>query len=170
MIAQGRLGLETDGEEHEGMVTFTKGIVIATEMYTEAMKSGDPELMFLAEYTYMSEELEHAETNETGAHASAVAAVQSFDDALLALKAVADPAMYQGVELALPHRGQWRYKSLPRDAFHVACIAHKTRIKNGLSRFGVSRRDRSLAELRITVLAAAQQMYIKKQQAALTRD
>jgi hypothetical protein len=169
-IAQGRLGLETDGEEHEGMAAFKKGIAIAAELYTEVMKTGDPELMLLAEYTYMSEELEHAETDETGAEASAAAAVQSFDDALLALKAVADPTMYAGVELALPHCGQWRYKGFPRDAFHVACLAHKTRIKNGLSRFGVNRRDRSLAELRVIVFTAAQNEYTKKQQAVLAKD
>ncbi|MDR1787465.1 MAG: hypothetical protein LBR16_03335 [Treponema sp.] len=166
-IAQGRLGMETEGEASKGVAVFAKGIAAAAELYTEVIASKDPELMILAEYTYMSEELKHAEAGESGAEASAAAAIQSFDDALLVLKTVENPAVYEGAEQAFPHYGQWRCKGFPRDAFHVACIAHKTRIKNGLSRFGVNRRDRTLAELRIAMLNAAQDGYLEKQKKAL---
>ncbi|MDR3301373.1 MAG: hypothetical protein LBT01_02420 [Spirochaetaceae bacterium] len=73
---------------------------------------------------------------------------------------------YHTVDMAFPHRNQWRYKGLPRDAFHVACIAHKTRLKNGLSRLGLPKLDRELAKIRIDALTAIQQCYIEKQLAA----
>jgi hypothetical protein len=73
-------------------------------------------------------------SREIKGKASAEAALQNFDDAFLALKAVGEGAAYHIAEQTFPHRGQWRYQGLPRDAFHVACIAHKTRLKNDLSR------------------------------------
>jgi hypothetical protein len=72
-IAAGRLGIETDGSEHEGMVSFSQGARIADSLYAKAMKSADCELMIAAEYTYLSKELEYAEENEGGAEASAAA-------------------------------------------------------------------------------------------------
>jgi hypothetical protein len=167
-IAAGRLGLEIDGSEHEGMVTFSQGTKIAALLYTEAMNSGDCELMIVAEYTYLGKELEYAEDNEGGAEASAAAAIQAFDDALLALKVVENKDLYKGVDSAFPHRGKWRYNGYPNDAFHVACTSHITRIKNGLSRFGVNRRDRALAELRIAMFNASQAVYLAKQRKALS--
>jgi hypothetical protein len=169
MIAAGRLGFETDGNEHEGMVTFSKGIEAAMALYEESMNSGDCELMIAAEYTYLSHELEYAENNESGAEASAAAAIQAFDDALLSLKAVEDPCLYKGAELTFPHRKNWRYKGCPNDAFQVACTGHKTRIKNGLSRFGVNRRDRALAEFRIKMFNVAQNVYLGKQRTILSK-
>jgi hypothetical protein len=123
--------------------------------------------MLLAEYVYLSQELEESEDNEPEGKASAEAALQSFDDAFLALRAVEEGAAYHIAEQTFPHRNQWRYRGLPRDAFHVACIAHKTRLKNGLSRLGLPRLDRELAQTRIAALGAIQQVYLEKQQSAL---
>jgi hypothetical protein len=166
-IAAGRLGFEIDGSEHEGMTEFSEGVQIASMLYTAAMNSGDCELMVAAEYTFLSKELEYVEDNEGGAEASAAAAIQFFDDALLALKIVENKDLYKGVDSCFPHHGKWRYNGCPKDAFHVACTSHITRIKNGLSRFGVNRRDRALAELRIAMFNAAQSVYLEKQRKAL---
>lgn len=168
LIAAGRLGIETNLREREGVITFSEGIDEAAALYTELMNSGDCELMVLAEYTYLNKELEYAEENESCAEASAAAAIEAFDDALLSLEAVEDKNLYRGIEMGFPHRGKWRYKGCPNDAFHVACTAHITRIKNGLSRFGVNRRDRALAELRIKMFNAAQNVYLEKQKIALS--
>jgi hypothetical protein len=170
-IADGRSALEIEGEEHNGMVAIAKGIMKATELFTEVMQSENLESMISAEYAYMEEELERAETDETGAQASAASALQSFDDALLALQAIQNPVMYKGVDLAFPNQGKtWRYKGVPRDAFHVACNGHIIRIKNGLSRFGISRRDRALAALRIEVFNTAQKVYLERQRSVLSNE
>lgn len=167
-IAVGRTGLETDGREHDGFIEFSEGINKASVLYTEAANSGDCELMIVAEYTYLSKELEYAQDGETGAEASAAAALESFDDALLVLKAV-ENKNYEYAELAFPHRGKWRYNGYPNDAFHVGCTAHITRIKNGLSRFGVNRNDRALAQLRIRMFETAQRLYLEKQKRILEK-
>jgi hypothetical protein len=168
-IAAGRLGLETEGRERDGMQEFSEGVQIASGLYTEAMNSGDCELMIAAEYTFLSKELEFAEENEDDAEASATSAIAAFDDALLCLKAVEDKSLYQGIELGFPHRGKWRYNGYPNDAFHLACTGHIRRIKNGRSRFGVNRRDRALAELRIQMFNAAQSIYLAKQKSILEK-
>jgi hypothetical protein len=167
-IAQGRIGLELDGEEHNGRVSLNKGVDNAAALYTEAMRSGNLELMLWAEYTYTSAEKERGKPDETGADASAASALQNFDDAFLALQVVENSELYNAVDMALPHHGKtWRHGGFPRDAFHVACDGHITRIRNGLSRYGVNSRERTLADLRIKVFITAQQLYVEKQQKAL---
>ncbi|MDR3283603.1 MAG: hypothetical protein LBS97_00290 [Treponema sp.] len=64
-IFRGRLGLITDGQEHEGRLTFESGIRQAHKVFAEARASEDPELMLLAEYTYMSQTLEYATERDT---------------------------------------------------------------------------------------------------------
>jgi hypothetical protein len=166
-INEGRRGLATPGEAENGRINFENGHALARQIFQEALGSGDVELILLAEYFFVAQELADSEADEPEGRVSADAALQSFDDAFLALKIVDDPAIYRGVEMAFPHRGQWRYKDLPRDAFHVACIAHKTRLKNGLSRLGLPKLERELAKARIAALGAIQQVYVEKQLAAL---
>jgi hypothetical protein len=166
-IARGRRGLEIPGKTEAGHFDFQTGHAIAMRTFQEAVASGDVDLVMLAENLFVSQELAESKGDEPEATASAEAALQSFDDAFLVLQIVDDPAVYRGVELGFPHRGQWRYKDLPRDAFHVAVIAHKTRLKNGLSRIGLPKLDRELAKTRIAALGAIQQVYCAKQQAAL---
>jgi hypothetical protein len=169
-IARGRRSLEIKGEAEAGLLDFQTGHTLARRTFQEAISSGDVELILLAEYLFVTQELAESEGNEPEGKASAEAALQSFDDAFFALKAVEEGAAYHIAEQTFPHRGPWRYKGLPRDAFHVACIAHKTRLKNGLSRLGLPKLDRELAKTRITALGAIQQVYCAKQQAALSKD
>jgi hypothetical protein len=168
MIARGRRSLEIMGKTEAGLLDFQAGHTLARRTFQEAVTSGDVELILLAEYLFVTQELAESEGNEPEGKSSAEAALYSFDDAFLALKAVEEGAAYHIAEQTFPHRGQWRYKGLPRDAFHVACIAHKTRLKNGLSRLGLPKLDRELAKTRITALGAIQQVYVEKQQAALS--
>jgi hypothetical protein len=166
-IARRRQGMITDGQEHEGRLTFESGIRQARKVFTDARASGDPELMLLAEYTFMSQTLEYATENDVVGRSRAQAAVDSFEDAFLALQAIADAVAYQAVEKAFPHRGQWRYRGLPCDAFHVAMLAHKTRITNGISMIGVNPLDVGLAELRRAAIVTAQGVYWERQQLVL---
>jgi hypothetical protein len=132
-INEGRRGFATPGGAENGRINFEKGHALARQIFQEALASSDVELILLAEYFFVAKELAESEDDETEGRASAEAALQSFDDAFLVLKIVDDPVVYRGVEIGFPHRGQWRYKGLPRDAFHVAYIAHKMRLKNGRS-------------------------------------
>jgi hypothetical protein len=80
-IAEGRVGFETDGSEHDGIVEFSEGIKKASALYTDAMNSADCGLMLIAEYTFLGKELEYAESGEDDAESSAAAAIAAFDDA-----------------------------------------------------------------------------------------
>jgi len=55
----------------------------------------------------------------------------------------------------------------PRDAFHVACDAHKTRIKNTLRFSGIDPIEKTLLIQRLDNLSTAQSGYIAKQKKAL---
>jgi hypothetical protein len=167
-INEGRRGIVTPGGTENGRINFEKGHVLAMRTFQEAAASGDVELILLAEYLFVTQELADSEGDEPEGKASAEAALQSFDDAFLALKAVEEGVAYHIAEQTFPHRSQWRYKGLPRDSFHVACIAHKTRLKNGLSRLGLPKLDRELAKIRIAALGAIQQVYVEKQQTVLS--
>jgi hypothetical protein len=173
-INKGRRSIATPGEAENGRINFEKGHAIALQTFQEALSSGDVEIILLAEYLFVTHELADSEGDEMEGKASAEAALQSFDDAFLALKVVDNPAAYRGVEMAFPHRSQcrsqWRYKGLPRDAFHVAMIAHKTRLKNGISRLGLPKLDRELTKTRISALGAIQQVYCAKQHAVLGKE
>jgi hypothetical protein len=81
---------------------------------------------------------------------------------------VEEGAAYRIAEKVIPHSTQYRYRGLPKDSFHISCIAHKTRLKNGLSRLGLPKQDRDLAKARIAALSAIQQVYIEKQQTVLS--
>jgi hypothetical protein len=96
--------------------------------------------------------------------------MQDFDDAFLALKAVENGASYQVADQTHPRRAKYRYKGMPRDAFHIAYIAHRTRVGNTLKKIGVDPDERDLAKLRLTVFNTAQQVYVEKQQAALGKN
>ena len=56
-------------------------------------------------------------------------AIQSFDDAFLALKAV-EKSEYKIADEITPHHKDYRVGGYPKDSFHVACGSHITRIKN----------------------------------------
>jgi len=90
-------------------------------------------------------------------------AIQSFDDAFLALQAVEESG-YKTVNKAFPHNGKYRVNGFPKDSFHIACIAHRTRLQNILRAPGIDPIEKALLKQRFTNLFAAQNGYIKKQQ------
>jgi hypothetical protein len=93
--------------------------------------------------------------------------LQSFDNALLSLKAVSD-AGYKGADKTYPHSSKYRIKGFPRDAFHLACIAHQTRLRNSLRTPGLDMIEKALVRQRIANMQAAQGSYIEMQGKALT--
>jgi hypothetical protein len=56
---------------------------------------------------------------------------------------------------------------MPKDAFHIACMSHRTRINNTLRTPGINMTERKLYELRAACMTAAQNAYLEKQKNAL---
>jgi hypothetical protein len=74
---------------------------------------------------------------------------------------------YEAVEQATPHSGKYRINGFPKDAFHIACIAHKTRLQNVLRSPGIDPIEKTLLKQRFANLSAGQGGYVEKQRKAL---
>ena len=166
-IDLGRKGWAARGKEQAGRISYEEGIASASTAFKEAQVSADPQALILAEYTFICQELELCSEIDKDTLSSLTQAKQSFDDAFLALQVVEDSAIYQGVDKAFPHRNMYRISSFPKDAFHIACIAHKTRIQNILRSPGVDPIEKTLLKQRFANLLTAQNRYIEKQKKAL---
>jgi hypothetical protein len=57
---------------------------------------------------------------------------------------------------------------MPKDAFHLAYMGHRTRVRNSLRKIGFDPDEQTLLELRMGVFNTAQNVYWEKQQAALS--
>jgi hypothetical protein len=79
-INKGRRSLAAPGEAENGRINFEKGHTIAMQTFQEALASGNVELILLAEYLFVSQELAESDNDEPEGKASAEAALQSFDD------------------------------------------------------------------------------------------
>ena len=172
-IDLGRKGIATRGKAEEGRISYEKGIAEALLAFKEASATNvaaataDPQIMLLAEYTFLTQELQFCEKNDKESLTSLTKAIQSFDDAFLVLKTVENSALYQAVETSYPHDKKFRVSVYPKDSFHVACGSHKARIKNMLSTPGVDPIEKALLKQRSDNLPVAQKGYIEKQKKAL---
>jgi hypothetical protein len=166
-IDSGRKGFAVQGKEREGRVTYEIGIADAMAVFQKAQATSDPETMILVEYTFISQELQFCEETDKDSLSSLTKAIQSFDDAFLALKTVEDKPLYQGAENTHPHSKKYRVSGFPKDAFHIACISHKTRLQNILRTPGLDAIEKALLKQRLINLSAAQSGYIEKQKRAL---
>jgi len=168
----GRKGFATRGKAEEGRLSYERGISGALFAFRDASNlrfasSIDPHTIILVEYTFLNQELQFCEETDTDSLSSLTQAIQSFDDAFLALKAVEDISLYQGVELAIPHNKKYRIHGFPKDAFHIACISHRTRIQNILRSPGIDPIEKALLKQRYINLSIAQNGYVEKQKKAL---
>jgi hypothetical protein len=136
---------------------YEEGLSIAMSAFQEAQTTRDAETLILAEYTFLGQEQEFCDIADTQAVASLTQAIQSFDDALLVLEVVQDSASYRAVEKSYPHMDKYRVRGMPKDAFHIACIAHSTRLSNVLRTPGLN-------------MAAAKGVYLERQVAALSQS
>ena len=157
----GRKGFATRGKAEEGRISS------ALSTFRDAQSTITPHTIILIEYTFLIQELQFCNETDTDSRSSLTQAIQSFDDAFLALKAVEDSTLYQGVELAIPHNKKYRISGFPKDAFHLACISHRTRIQNILRAPGIDPIEKALLKQRFANLATGQKGYIEKQGKAL---
>ena len=167
-IEAGRKGFATRGKEQEGRIFYEDGIALALSSFQEAQSSADPQIIILAEYTFLTQELEFCEKTDKDSISSLTIAIQSFDDAFLAIEAV-EGLHYDTVEQAIPHSGKHRVKGFPMDAYHIACHSHKTRLKNVLRSPGIDPIEKALLKQRLVNLSAGQDGYMEKQKKALKK-
>jgi hypothetical protein len=131
-IVLGRKGWATRGKAEEGRLSYERGIAEAMIVFQEAQISANPQAMILAEYTFLSQELEFCEKTDKHSLTSLTQAIHFFDDAFLALEVVENKTTYRDVEKTYPHDKKYRVGGFPKDAFHIACGGHKTRLQNVL--------------------------------------
>jgi hypothetical protein len=168
-IDAGRKGFATKGKAEEGRISYEKGIVEALSAFQQTQSTADPQTIILAEYTFLSQELEFCDKTDVDSLSSLTQALQSFDDAFLAIKAIEKPD-YKVTDDVFPHNGKYRFSGYPKDSFHIACISHKTRLQNVLRAPGIDTIEKALLRQRLTNLSTAQTGYVEKQRKALTNE
>jgi hypothetical protein len=155
LIANGRVELRTQGRTEQGRIKFHAGLATAMDVFTEVEATRDPYMMLLAEYIYVGQELASSRPEEKEARASCEAAMHDFDDAFRSLEAVGDKRGYCTVEKTYPRKPKFRYKNMPKDAYHLAYMGHRTRIRNTLRKIGFDPDEQALMELRMRVFNTA---------------
>jgi hypothetical protein len=168
-IDMGRRGFVTDGKEHEGRIAYETGISGISIAFQEAQTTADPQTIILAELAFLQQELQFCNESDADTISSLTQAIQSFEDALLSLEAVENPSIYIGAEKTHPHNQKYRIQGLPKDAFHLACIAHRTRLCNVLRAPGINMTEKAVITQRASNMSTAQGSYILKQKLALLK-
>jgi hypothetical protein len=166
-IDAGRKGFAIKGKAEDGRISYEKGISEALSAFQEAEISADPQIIILAEYTFLTQEFEFCDEADKDSLSSLTQAIQSFEDAFLVLKIIEVKNLYLGAENSHPHNKKYRVSGYPKDSFHVACGSHKTRIKNILRSPGIDPIEKELLKQRLANLSTAQGGYIAKQKKVL---
>jgi len=130
-IDSGRKGFATRGKEHEGRLSYERGISEALFNFKEAQATADPQTIVLAEYTFITQELEFCEKTDKDSISSLSKAIRTFDDAFLTLRTV-EGSHYEVVEQAISHEKESHVKGFPMDAFDIAFISHQICLHNVL--------------------------------------
>ncbi|GMO32093.1 MAG: hypothetical protein Ta2B_13000 [Termitinemataceae bacterium] len=71
--------------------------------------------------------------------------------------------MYNGVEMAFPHISKYRVDKMPKDAFHIACISHRARLKNIQTTPGLNMTEKEMYKQHSVNMNVAQKIYIELQ-------
>ena len=161
-IDLGRKGFAIIGKEREGRISYENGVTRAMSTFQEVQVSADPQALILIEYDFITQELQLCEKTDTDTLNSLKKAIESFDDAFLALQAVEESG-YKTADKTYPHNGKYRVSGFPKDAFHIACISHRTRLQNILRSPGIDPIEKALLKQRFENLSTAQGGYIEKQ-------
>jgi hypothetical protein len=169
-IDSGRKGFAIRGKEQEGRINYEDGIALAMEVFQETQTTADPQTILLAEYTFITQELEFCEKTDKAAISSLSRAIRFFDDAFLVLEIVKDKTKYQIVENSIPHDLKYRVKGgFPMDSFQIAIKGHKGRLQNILKTPGLDPIEKALLKQRLDTLTAGQNGYGEMQRKALTK-
>jgi hypothetical protein len=165
----GRKGFAIRGKEQEGRLSYERGIAQAMTAFKEAQTIADSETILLAEYTFITQELEFCEKTDKDAISSLTQALQFFDEAFLVLKIIKNKTLYQAVDKSLSHKREFRFKGFPKDAFHVAFGSHKARLMNILKTPGLDPIEKALLKQRLVNISTGQKKYVEMQRKALAK-
>ena len=77
-IDSGRKGFATRGKAEEWRIFYETGIAAALSAFQEAHVAADPQTIILAEYTFISQELEFCEKTDKDSLSSLIQAIQKF--------------------------------------------------------------------------------------------
>jgi len=168
-IDKGRKYLTTDSLEHAGRLFYEDGIAIVLDAFKNAQVSGDPQTMVFAELVFLKQELQFCDETDIITRKSLTNAIQNFDDSLRSLKIVEDTALYQAAEATYLTDFKYRYHDLPRDAIHLACAAHRTRLQNSLRTPGINMIEKAVLTQRTANMSTIQEVYFLKQKKALIK-
>jgi hypothetical protein len=166
-IDMGRKGFAIDGLEHEGRLSYERGIAAAAEAFDAALVTADPETLILSDSTYSEQELHFCDTADKQAQSSLTTAIRQFDDAIRSIEAVKDHAGYKIAEKTYSTAPKKRIQGCPLDVFHQTCQSHITRLNNTLRTPGINMTEKAVINQRIANMRAAQTAYLKLQMAAL---
>jgi hypothetical protein len=166
-IDAGRRNLATDGREHAGRIFFEDGISIVLAAFKDAQSSGDPKTMLLSESSFLQQEFQFCDEEDAITKSSLTQAIQSFEDAFRCLKTADDLSGYRALETGFPTSSKYRYQGFPRDAVHLACAAHWTRLQNSLRTPGINRIEKAVLQQRAANMKTVQLSYAGKQKKAL---
>jgi hypothetical protein len=167
-IDEGRKGLKTDGEEHQGRLYYEEGISGALKTFFQASSTGNPHTILATEEAFIEQELKFCSDDDYYSRSSLTQALQSFQDAFLCFETVEDHAGYKAADKTWPHTPKkYRIKSYPKDAFHLACNSHRTRLQNVLRSPGINMIEKTVLERRAANITSAQAIYMGKQKEAL---
>jgi hypothetical protein len=119
---------------------------------------------------FLEQELQFCDESDTITRNSLTQAIQSFEDALRCLKTVENKTLYQGAETTHPTSAKYRIQGFPKDAFHLACTAHHTRIGNVLRAPGINMTEKAVLRQRAVNMRTARESYIEKQAKALGNE
>jgi hypothetical protein len=174
LIDRGRKGFTIPGDEHNGRINYERGISRALSIFQEAQSTADPQILILVELTFLQQEFQFCNEADAITRNSLKAAIQSFNDALRCLKTVEDAPSYRFVETAFPTSPKYRvyddgsHLSFPRDAVHLACAAHWTRLQNVIRSPGINMTEKAVLQQRAANMKTIQGSYVHKQAKALT--
>ena len=97
-VDSGRKGFAIRGRADEGRLSYERGIALALSTFRDAQSTYDPQTIIIVEYTFLNQELQFCDETDIDSRSSLTQAIQSFDDAFLALETVGDSTLYQGAE------------------------------------------------------------------------
>ena len=167
LIDFGRKGFAIRGKAEEGRISYETGIAAALSTFRDAQSTVDPKIIIIVEYTFLNQELQFCDPSDNDSLSSLTEAIQSFKDALRCLNVVEDSNNYKIAEQIIPLNKKHRIKGYPKDSYHIACNAHRTRLHNILRAPGIDPIEKSLLKQRYTNLATGQKEYCEKQGKAL---
>jgi len=166
-IDKGRKFYAIDGLEHTGRVFYEEGISTALEIFTNAQDSADPQTMILIELSFLRQELQFCDEADINTRSSLTQAIQGFEDSLRSLITVENSKLYKAAETTYPTTSKYRYHNFPRDAVHLACVSHRTRLNNSIRTPGINMIEKNVLNQRASNMSSIQAAYMEKQKKAL---